>query len=152
MTTSRVQLLTALALAGTGIVHIQQWFAGYRDVSTTGPMFLLQGAAALALIVWLYASKRDLVAPIATAALMAASLVALGMAYFGGFINLVEVQLRPATVISIVTEVVALVGALIIVARRNEGRIHLPVEEERPRNVPRPTPDVPVMLDAFHRR
>ena len=54
-------VVTVLAVAGvallvwSGVIHLQLWSDGYRDISVIGPLFLIQGitsiALALALIV-----------------------------------------------------------------------------------------------------
>lgn len=120
--TQRIRRLTAVGLVGTGLIHVQQWFAGYDDVPITGTLFLLQGVAAIVLAGWLYADERDLIAPLASAGLMLASLVALGIAFSGVFINVAERVLRPATFLSIVTELLALGGAVYLVRARLDRR------------------------------
>lgn len=149
MTLSRVRALTVVGLVGTGLVHIQQWIVGYQDVPITGGLFLLQGIAAVVLAGWLYADDRDLVGPVASALLMLASLVALGTAYAGVFINVAERVLRPATALSIVTEVIALVGAVLLARGRYAARRR--AEAERPRHL-RPMPERPVLISAFYDR
>lgn len=118
--TQRIRHLTAVGLLGTGVIHVQQWFAGYRDVPITGTLFLLQGVAAVVLAGWLYADEDDLIAPSASALLMLGSLVALGIAFGGVFINVAERVLRPATFLSIVTELMALGGAIWLLRTRRE--------------------------------
>lgn len=142
----RIRHLTAVGLLGTGIIHVQQWAAGYDSVPVTGTLFLLQGIAAIALAGWLYVDEEDLVAPVAAAGLMVASLVALGIAFTGVFINVAERVLRPATFLSIVTELVALGGAATLVRWRLERRHSAPAAPRRRES------EAPVLVSAFHER
>ena len=52
---SRIARWTVLALAGTGagflvwsgVIHLQLWSDGYKDISVIGPLFLVQGIASI---------------------------------------------------------------------------------------------------------
>ncbi len=73
--------LTVLALAATGagflvwsaVIHLELWSDGYRDISVIGPLFLVQGVAAVVLAVavvafrWLALLVAGAVAGLATA-------------------------------------------------------------------------------------
>ena len=56
--------VTVLAVAGaallawSGVIHLQLWSDGYRDISVIGPLFLLQGIASIVLAVALAVFRR----------------------------------------------------------------------------------------------
>lgn len=78
---SRIARWTVLALAATGagfliwsgVIHLQLWADGYKDISVVGPLFLVQGiasivvAAALVALRWLALLVAGAVAGLATA-------------------------------------------------------------------------------------
>ena len=113
----------AAALLATGVLHVILFFTSYMDVSITGPAFLLQGIASLAIAGVLYLSDRDVLAPIAGVALMTASVVALAAAYLGVFINTAERVIRPETGLSFGAGIVALVALALLVKQRADLRI-----------------------------
>jgi hypothetical protein len=79
---SRIARWTVLVLAATGaaflvwsgVIHLELWADGYRDISVIGPLFLVQGIAIIVLAVpvvafrWLALLVAGAVAGIATAA------------------------------------------------------------------------------------
>ena len=84
--------VTLLAVAGaallvwSGVIHLQLWSGGYRDISVIGPLFLIQGIASIVLAVALAAFRR-LVLLAAGAVLAAATaaglLLSAGIGLFG---------------------------------------------------------------------
>ena len=72
--------VTLLAVAGaallvwSGVIHLQLWFDGYRDISVIGPLFLIQGITSIALALALIVFRR-LVLLAAGAVLLAATAV-----------------------------------------------------------------------------
>ncbi len=56
---SRIARWTVLALAGTGagflvwsgVIHLELWSDGYKDISVIGPLFLVQGIASIVIAV-----------------------------------------------------------------------------------------------------
>ena len=56
--------VTLLAVAGaallvwSGVIHLQLWFGGYRDISVIGPLFLIQGITSIALALALTVFRR----------------------------------------------------------------------------------------------
>jgi hypothetical protein len=68
----------AAALVVSGLVHLHLWDIAYRHVDTLGPLFVVQGVAALVLAVALVAWPRPVVA-------LAAALLALGT--IGGYVK-----------------------------------------------------------------
>ena len=56
--------ITALAVVGagltvwSGVIHLQLWSQGYRDISVIGPLFLVQGIGSIALALALVVFRR----------------------------------------------------------------------------------------------
>lgn len=56
--------VTGLAVLGaglavwSGVIHLQLWSQGYRDISVIGPLFLIQGIASIALALAVVAFRR----------------------------------------------------------------------------------------------
>ena len=56
--------ITVLAIVGagltvwSGVIHLQLWSQGYRDISVIGPLFLVQGVASIVLALALVAFRR----------------------------------------------------------------------------------------------
>ena len=79
---SRIARWTVLALTGTGagflvwsgVIHLELWADGYKDISVIGPLFLVQGIASIIVAVaivafrWLALLAAGAVAGVATAA------------------------------------------------------------------------------------
>ena len=112
----------AAALLTTGVLHVVLYFTDYMDVAITGPAFLVQGIASVGLAGLLYVSDRDVLAPLASVALMTASVVALAAAYLGVFINTAERVIRPETGLSFGAGIVALVASALLVKQRADLR------------------------------
>ena len=74
--------ITALAIVGagltvwSGVIHLQLWSEGYRDISVIGPLFLVQGIASIVLALALAVFRRVFLLA-AGAALMAGTGVGL---------------------------------------------------------------------------
>jgi hypothetical protein len=62
---SRIARWTVLALAGTGagflvwsgVIHLELWSDGYKDISVIGPLFLVQGIATIVIAVAMVAFR-----------------------------------------------------------------------------------------------
>jgi len=76
----------AALMVWSGVIHLQLWSDGYRDISVIGPLFLIQGIGSIALAPILAASRRAVLLA-AGAALMAATaaglLLSTGIGLFG---------------------------------------------------------------------
>ena len=70
----------------SGVIHLQLWSDGYRNISVIGPLFLIQGAGGIALAVVLAVFRR-VVLMAAGAVMMAATaaglLLSAGIGLFG---------------------------------------------------------------------
>ena len=84
--------VTLLAVAGaallvwSGVIHLQLWSDGYRDISVIGPLFLVQAIASIVLALALVAFRR--LALLAAGAVLAAAtavglLLSAGIGLFG---------------------------------------------------------------------
>lgn len=58
-------------VVATAVIHLHLWATGYRDVPTIGPLFLVQGAAGLAVAGLLIATRRLVVVGLATGFMIA---------------------------------------------------------------------------------
>jgi len=76
----------AALMVWSGVIHLQLWSDGYRDISVIGPLFLIQGIGSIALAPILAAFRRAVLLA-AGAALMAATaaglLLSTGIGLFG---------------------------------------------------------------------
>ena len=76
----------AALLVWSGVIHLQLWSDGYRDISVIGPLFIIQGIAGITLALALVVFRR-LVLLAAGAVLLAATaaglLLSAGIGLFG---------------------------------------------------------------------
>jgi hypothetical protein len=115
--------VTLLAVAGaallvwSGVIHLQLWFDGYRDISVIGPLFLIQGIASIALALAVVVFRR-LVLLAAGAALLAATAAGLLLSAAIGLFGYTESLAVPYAKTSLVAEfagTAVLVAAAVIV-------------------------------------
>ena len=118
--------VTVLAVGGaallvwSGVIHLQLWSDGYRDISVIGPLFLLQGIASIVLAVALAAFRR-LALLAAGAALAAATAAGLLLSASIGLFGYTESLAVPYAKTSLVVEftsaaVLASAAAIVLVA------------------------------------
>jgi hypothetical protein len=109
--------VTLLAVAGaallvwSGVIHLQLWSDGYRDISVIGPLFLVQGIASIALALALVVFRR-LVLLTAGAILLAATAVGLLLSAGIGLFGYTESLAVPYAETSLVVE---FTGAAVLV-------------------------------------
>ena len=126
-------VVTLLAVAGaalvvwSGVIHLQLWSGGYRDISVIGPLFGIQGIASIALALPLVVFRR--VALLAAGAvLLAATAAGLLLSARIGLFGYTESLSVPYAETSLVVEftgaVVLMVAATIalIANRRSPGQ------------------------------
>jgi hypothetical protein len=126
-------VVTLLAVAGaalvvwSGVIHLQLWSGGYRDISVIGPLFGIQGIASIALALPLVVFRR-LVLLAAGAVLLAATAVGLllsaGIGLFGYTESLSVPYAETSLVVEFTGAVVLMVAATIalIANRRSPGQ------------------------------
>jgi hypothetical protein len=107
----------AALLAWSGVIHLQLWSDGYRDISVIGPLFLIQGIASIVLAVALAAFRR-LALLAAGAALAAATAAGLLLSASIGLFGYTESLAVPDAKTSLAVEFTSaavLAGAAVIV-------------------------------------
>src|ERR1700722_14976721 len=123
--------VTLLAVAGaallvwSGVLHLQLWFDGYRDISVIGPLFLIQAITSIVLALALVVFRR-LVLLAAGAVLLAATAVGLLLSAGPGLFGYQESLAVPYAETSLAVEftgaVVLMVAAVITLATRRSHR------------------------------
>jgi hypothetical protein len=125
--------VTLLAVAGaallvwSGVIHLQLWSDGYRDISVIGPLFLVQGIAGIALALALVVFRR-LVLLAAGAILLAATaaglLLSAGIGLFGYTESLAVPYAETSLVVEFTGAAVLAVAAVIasLATRRSHGQ------------------------------
>ena len=125
--------VTLLAVAGaallvwSGVIHLQLWSDGYRDISVIGPLFLIQGITSIALALALIVFRR-LVLLAAGAVLLAATAVGLllsaGIGLFGYQESLAVPYAGTSLAVEFTGAVVLMVAAVIalVATRRSRGQ------------------------------
>jgi hypothetical protein len=117
--------VTLLALAGaallawSGVIHLQLWSGGYRDISVIGPLFLIQGITSIVLAVALAAFRR-LVLLAAGAVLAAATaaglLLSAGIGLFGYVESLAVPYAETSLAVEFTSAAVLAAAAAIVLA------------------------------------
>jgi hypothetical protein len=86
----------AVCLAGSGVIHLYLWGKqyGYKDVPTIGPLFIIQGIAAILVAVLVIVTRRVGVLLVG-AGMLFASVVALVLAVYVGLFGFKDSWLAP---------------------------------------------------------
>jgi len=125
--------VTLLAVAGaalmvwSGVIHLQLWSDGYRDIPVIGPLFGIQGIASIALALPLVVFRR-LVLLAAGAVLLAATAVGLllsaGIGLFGYTESLAVPYAQTSLVVEFTGAAVLVLAAIttLIANRRPNGQ------------------------------
>jgi hypothetical protein len=124
--------VTLLAVAGaalvvwSGVIHLQLWSDGYRDIPVIGPLFGIQGIASIALALPLVVFRR-LVLLAAGAVLLAATAVGLLFSAGIGLFGYTESLAVPYAGTSLVVEftgaaVLVLAAVIALIANRRPHR------------------------------
>ena len=117
--------VTLLAVAGaallvwSGVIHLQLWSDGYRDISVIGPLFLLQGIASIVLAVALAVFRRFalLAAGAVTAAATAVGLLlSASIGLFGYTESLAVPYAKMSLVVEFTSAAVLAIAAVIVLA------------------------------------
>ena len=105
----------AVCTVGSGVIHLYLWGKqyGYRDIPTIGPLFLIQGIAAI-LIGLLVIVSRQVGVLLVAVALLVASVIALVLAVEVGLFGFKDSWLAPYAWTSFYEEIVG--GVLLLVA------------------------------------
>jgi|SRR5271166_2484187 len=123
---SLVLVAGATLILVSGIIHLHLWASGYKNIKTIGPLFLVQGIAAIVLFVAISLIRRVFIAVLG--ALFAAGTIAgLLLSVHVGLFGYRELMSAPWATTSIVIEsaavVLLLVGAaLVFLGERKDTR------------------------------
>jgi hypothetical protein len=113
-------LLAGAALAVTsGAIHLHLWAEGYRTIPTIGPLFLFQGVAGVVLGVVLAASRR-LLAAVATAGFMVATIGGFLLSDYVGLFGFSDTLSAPWAGMALAVEIagaVVLAGGCVLLLR-----------------------------------
>jgi hypothetical protein len=135
--TARAAVLVLAGIGGgflvwSGVIHLELWSDGYKDISVIGPLFLVQGIACIVLAVaivalrWLALLAAGAVAGVATA-------VGLLLSVHVGLFGYTESLSVPYATLSLAVEftaafvLVAGAGLLALAAATNPANNHAPV-------------------------
>jgi len=118
--------LGALALAGEGAVHLQQYLSFIHTVRWIGPLFLVNAAACAVIIIGLADRRTRVIAALAGVATSAVAIASLAVSYGRGLLGWHEAGFRTPVAWAVVTElgaVILLTAALagVALAQRKEA-------------------------------
>jgi hypothetical protein len=146
--------LTGAALvATTGFIHLHLWSTGYRSIPSIGPLFLVQGIAALVLALAVVAARR-LVVTAAGAAFMAASVGGLLASTSGKLFGFHESFAAPFTGMALIVGVAGLAvltaaAVILMVPGRRMVDTGAPIEPASPAARQVAVPASPVVVGAW---
>ncbi len=124
----------AALLAWSGVIHLQLWSDGYRDISVIGPLFLIQGIAGIVVALALAVFRR-LALLAAGAVLLAATaaglLLSAGIGLFGYTESLAVPYAETSLVVEFTGAAVLVAAAAIVLAAPRATR-RLPGNPFRP--------------------
>jgi hypothetical protein len=109
----------AALLAWSGVIHLELWSDGYRDISVIGPLFLIQGIGSILLAVALAAFRR--LALLAAGAVLAAAtaaglLLSADIGLFGYVESLAVPYAETSLVVEFTSAAVLAAAAVIVLA------------------------------------
>lgn len=108
--------VTIVGLVATAAIHLWQYVVRY-EAFPNGWMFLAQAVTAIVLVPLVLLGRDGIGAPAAAAAFQLVSLIALGLSFTGMFFGFSESGLRLGVILTVVAEVVGLVGAVALAMR-----------------------------------
>ena len=117
----------AALLAWSGVIHLQLWSDGYRDISVIGPLFLIQGIASIVLALALAVFRR--LALLAAGAVTAAAtavglLLSAGIGLFGYTESLAVPDAELSLVVEFTAAAVLAAAAAILLAAPPRRPVH----------------------------
>ena len=120
-----------LALAGagllvwSGVIHIQLWSDGYRDIPVIGPLFIIQGVGSIVIAVVLVVFRRLVLLAAGAVALAATAvglLLSVHISLFGYRESLAVPYAESSLVLEFTGAAVLLVAAAIVLAAHSSAR------------------------------
>ncbi|HWC38277.1 MAG TPA: hypothetical protein VG476_07100 [Acidimicrobiales bacterium] len=119
--TTVVLLVGAALVATTGAIHLHLWAAGYRTIPTIGPLFLFQGIAGASIAVAVVVARR-LLAVVAAAGFLVATIGGLLLSVYVGLFGFMDTLAAPFAGVSLAVEsigaVVLACGAIMLLMGR----------------------------------
>jgi hypothetical protein len=118
-----VRVVTAVAVLVSAVVHLQLWLDGFRDIAVIGPSFLLNAGAG-AVIALLLLTWRHWIPPLLAVGFGLATLGAFVLSTTVGLFGVHEVWSGRPVLTAAISEVVAALGGLVLLAleqRRRSG-------------------------------
>lgn len=116
-----VRVLVVLGLLGSAWVHGDLWLTGYRDIAVIGPLFLVNVVAGVVIaggvVVW-----RHWLSALAAVVFGIATLGAFALSATVGFFGIGGQVWGAPQVWGVVTEVVCIVGGVVLLARPASDR------------------------------
>lgn len=135
-----LRALTAAAVLLSAVIHLEQWFAGYRDLEFIGPAFLVNAVAGLVIAV-LVLAWRSWWPLLAAAAFGAATLGAFIMSATVGLFDVQQQVMDTPQVLSVVAESAAIVFAALAGWADRSDRQPTTTAAPGSSSQPRPTSD-----------
>lgn len=117
-----LRIAAVIGLLVSGAVHLKLYLDGYSALPVVGPLFLTHVAASVAVSLWIVVGSRTILPALAGIALEAGALVSLGIAFAGSFFMAAERGMRPLTVVTIVSEVLAVIVLGLLLYGRSRAR------------------------------
>jgi hypothetical protein len=96
-------LIGAALIVATGLIHLHLWTAGYRDIPTIGPLFLIQAIVAV-LLAAVLAGTRTIATAIAGAVFLGATAAGLFVSATVGLFGLHDGLDAPLAGVSLIVE------------------------------------------------
>ena len=127
-----LRIVTALAVLGSGAVHLWLWwYDGFRELTWIGPLFLVNAIAgvviAVAVVAWPHWIPAFLAAGFG-ASTLGAFLISTTVGLFG----IQEIFWGTPQVLAMISEVIALVGGVLLLVRTTGIRIRRPAPQRSP--------------------
>jgi hypothetical protein len=124
-TVNLLAIAGAALLVWSGVIHIQLWSDGYRDISVIGPLFIVQGVGSIVFAVVLVVFRRLALLAAGAVALVATAvglLLSVYISLFGYRESLAVPYAESSLVVEFTGAAVLLVAAAIVLAARSSAR------------------------------
>jgi hypothetical protein len=124
-TVNLLALAGAALLVWSGVIHIQLWSQGYRDISVIGPLFIVQGIGTIVVAAVLVVFRRLVLLAAGAVALAATAvglLLSVHISLFGYRESLAVPDAKLSLVVEFTGAAVLLVAAAIVLAAYSSAR------------------------------
>jgi hypothetical protein len=124
-TVNFLAIVGAALLVWSGIIHIQLWSDGYRDISVIGPLFIVQGVGSIVLAVVLAVFRRLVLLAAGAVALAATAvglLLSVHISLFGYRESLAVPYAESSLVVEFTGAAVLLAAAAVVLAAHSSAR------------------------------